>query len=172
MKRREFVKVVGLASAAGVVASAGKAGAGNVQAGQAATQASQSASASGGRSTSAGSQSQEVPDYAGHLQTSDGTVIDADGNAQPGFAHSSSEAQQADPQAPYQMPLTKEEQDIMDGKSGPELAKVMKIVVGHGNAFGAPKLVDLGGARHIPMYTGTDYLKPMIDLLQECADAA
>ena len=69
------------------------------------------------------------------------------------------------------MPLTKEEQDIMDGKKGPELAKVMAIVVAHGNAFGAPKLVDLGGAPHCSLYTGTDYMKPMIDLFQECADA-
>jgi len=52
------------------------------------------------------------------------------------------------------MPLTKEEQDIMDGKKGPELAKVMKIVVTHGNAFGAEKLVDLGGAPHSSLYTG------------------
>ena len=69
------------------------------------------------------------------------------------------------------MPLTQEEQDIMDGKKGPELAKVMAIVVAHGNAFGAEKLVDLGGAPHCSLYTGTDYMKPMIDLFQECADA-
>jgi predicted aconitase len=112
-----------------------------------------------------------APKWAGKLQHSDGTVVDADGNAQPGFAHTGSESQQADPKAPYQMPLTQEEQDIMDGKKGPELAKVMKIVVGHGNAFGAPKLVDLGGAPHCSLYTGTDYMKPMIDLFQECADA-
>jgi hypothetical protein len=47
----------------------------------------------------------------------------------------------------------------------------MKIVVAHGNAFRASKLVDLGGAPHCSMYTGTDYMKPMIDLFQECADA-
>jgi len=70
----------------------------------------------------AGSQKQEVPDYAGKLQHSDGTITDADGNTQQGFAHTSREAQQADPKAPYQMPLTKEEQDIMDGEKGPELA--------------------------------------------------
>jgi len=69
------------------------------------------------------------------------------------------------------MPLTKEEQDIMDGKKGPELAKVMKIVVGHGNAFGAEKLVDLGGAPHSSLFTGQDYLLPVINMLQECADA-
>jgi predicted aconitase len=112
-----------------------------------------------------------MPAYAGKLGISDMTAKDADGKPQPGFAHTSSKAQQADPKAPYQMPLTKEEQDIMDGKKGPELAKVMKIVVAHGNAFGAERLVDLGGAPHCSLYTGTDYMKPMIDLFQECAEA-
>jgi hypothetical protein len=112
-----------------------------------------------------------MPAYAGKLGISDMTATDPDGNPQPGFSHTSSKAQQADPKAPYQMPLTKEEQDIMDGKKGPELAKVMKIVVGHGNAFGAEKLVDLGGAPHCSLYTGTDYMEPMIKLFQECADA-
>ncbi|MBW2688083.1 MAG: DUF521 domain-containing protein [Deltaproteobacteria bacterium] len=112
-----------------------------------------------------------MPAYAGKLGISDMTAKDADGNPQPGFSHTSSKAQQADPKAPYQMPLTKEEQDIMDGKKGPELAKVMKIVVAHGNAFGAEKLVDLGGAPHCSMYTGTDYMEPMIKLFQECATA-
>ena len=69
------------------------------------------------------------------------------------------------------MPLTKEEQAIMDGKKGEELAKVMKIVVAHGNAFGAEKLVDLGGAPHSSLFTGQDYLLPAINMLQECADA-
>ena len=113
----------------------------------------------------------KVPDYAGSIQTSDGSVTNPDGSTQKGFTHRNSNSQQADPKAPYQMPLTQEEQDIMDGKKGPELAKVMKIVVGHGNAFGAPKLVELGGAPHCSLYTGTDYMKPMIDLFQECADA-
>ena len=112
-----------------------------------------------------------IPAYAGKLGISDMTAKDADGNPQPGFSHTSSKAQQADPKAPYQMPLTKEEQDIMDGKKGPELAKVMKIVVAQGNAFGAERLVDLGGAPHCSLYTGTDYMKPMIDLFQECAEA-
>ena len=112
-----------------------------------------------------------VPDYAGRLGISDMTSADLDGNPRPGFSHTSSEPQQADPKAPYQMPLTEEEQNIMDGKKGPELAKVMKIVVAHGNAFGATRLVDLGGAPHCSLYTGTDYMEPMIKLFQECADA-
>ena len=110
----------------------------------------------------------KLPDYVGKLQHSDGSVIDVGGQTQPGFKDRTSKS---DPRAPYQMPLTTEEQDIMDGKQGPELAKVMKIVVAHGNAFGAERLVNLGGAPHCSLYTGTDYMAPMIKLFQECADA-
>jgi len=54
-----------------------------------------------------------------------------------------------DPDTPMpQMKLTKQEQDIMDGKQGEVLAKVMKTVVAFGNVFGADKLVDLGGNPH------------------------
>jgi predicted aconitase len=116
-------------------------------------------------------QATKMPDYAGKLGMSDMTGYDADGKPQSGFDHRSSKSQQADPKAPYQMPLTKEEQAIMDGEKGPELAKVMKIVVAHGNAFGAEKLVDLGGAPHSSLFTGQDYLLPIIDLFMECADA-
>ena len=98
-------------------------------------------------------------------------AIGSDGKPQPGFCDTSSKPQLADPKAPYQMPLTKEEQAIMDGEKGPELAKVMKIIVDHGNAFGAEKLVDLGGAPHSSLFTGQDYLLPIIDLFMECADA-
>ncbi len=84
-------------------------------------------------------QKNKLPDYAGKLGMSDMAGIGSDGKPQPGFNDRSSKPQQADPKALYQMPLTKEEQDIMDGKKGPELAKVMKIVVAHGNATG-PRL--------------------------------
>jgi len=133
--------------------------------------ASEHSSAKPAAAAASGSKKAKVPDYAGSMQTSDGSVANPDGSTQKGFSHRSSNSQQVDPKAPYQMPLTQEAQDIMDGKKGPELAKVMKIVVGHGNAFGAPKLVELGGAPHCSLYTGTDYMKPMIDLFQECADA-
>ena len=116
-------------------------------------------------------QKNKLPDYAGKLGMSDMAATDPDGKPQPGFSHRSSKTPQADPKAPYQMPLTQEEQAILDGKKGPELAKVMKIVVGHGNAFGAEKLVDLGGRPHCSMYTGTDYMEQMIKLFQDCADA-
>ena len=112
----------------------------------------------------------DLQEFAG-IGHSDMGATDADGNPRPGFSDRSSKPKNDDPKALYQMPLTKEEQDIMDGKKGPELAKVMKIVVAHGNAFNAEKLVDLGGAPHSSLFTGQDYLLPIIKLFQECADA-
>jgi predicted aconitase len=159
MKRRDFVKSIPL-----VAITAGLAG----QGANAEAAGSPAANAQVAKSSTAGSQKQEVPAYAGKLQHSDGSVVDADGSTKQGFKDTSSKV---DPKKPYQMPLTREERDIMAGKKGPELAKVMKIVVAHGNAFGAERLVDLGGAPHCSLYTGTDYMKPMIDLFQECADA-
>ena len=121
------------------------------------------------KSSPATAKTTELPDYAGKLQHSDGGVTGKDGSTQAGFKDRAN--QRKDPKAPYQMPLTQEEQDILNGKKGPELAKVMKIVVAHGNAFGAERLVDLGGAPHCSLYTGTDYMAPMIKLFQECAAA-
>ena len=72
---------------------------------------------------------------------------------------------------PSQMALTKEERDILNGSRGVVLAKVMKIVVDHGNIFGADKLVDLGGACHSSMYFGTAYMAPLIKIFDECAKA-
>jgi hypothetical protein len=118
MKRRAFVKAIPLTALlpAGLAALAGSAQAATTETGN------NAAGNTGGQAASGASGTGVVPDYAEHMQTSDGTVVDADGNAQSGFAHTSSESQQGDPNAPYQMPLTQEEQDIMDGKKGPELA--------------------------------------------------
>ena len=162
MNRRDFVKAM---PAAALAPAALTAETGNAQAGN-----PQSVKATGPAPLGE-SKMNKLPDYAGKLGISDMTAFDLDGKAKPGFSHTSSKTPQADPKAPYQMPLTQEEQDIMDGKKGPELAKVMKIVVAHGNCFGAEKLVDLGGAPHCSMYTGTDYMAQMIKLFQECADA-
>ena len=154
MDRREFVQIVPLtALGAGLAAQPGKA--------QAGKDSSQGAAAE--------ERQRELPEYAGKLQHSDGSVIAEDGKTHPGFQHQSND--KSDPKAPYQMPLTEAEQEILAGKQGPELAKIMQIVVAHGNAFGAERLVDLGGAPHSSLYTGTDYMKPMIDLFQQCADA-
>ncbi|MCA0891919.1 aconitase X [Microbulbifer agarilyticus] len=72
---------------------------------------------------------------------------------------------------PYQMPLTQEEQDMLGGSKGPEMAKLMKILVAHGNAFGADKLVKLGGRPHSSMYFGTEYMASLIGIFDEVAKA-
>jgi predicted aconitase len=161
MERREFLKLVPATAlgAAGLVATSSEAEDASSSAGRAAGQAS------------AAGKKRELPDYAGKLGYSDMTSFDADGNPRPGFKHRSSKSQLADPKAPYTMPLTEEELGILNGSKGPELAKVMAIVVAHGNAFGAERLVDLGGAPHSSLFTGQEYLLPVINMLQECADA-
>ena len=88
-----------------------------------------------------------------------------------GTGHSRADVKH-DPAAPMQqMKLTKEEQDIFDGKKGKVLAKVMQTVVRYGNAFGADKLVDLGGNPHTVLMFGSDAVTPIIDVFNECADA-
>ncbi|MGI9242029.1 MAG: aconitase X, partial [Verrucomicrobiales bacterium] len=163
MDRREFAKALSISAlvpggvAAGAAASALQANA-------------QTAAAPAGAAAGAAKATGVRPDYAA-VGYSDMGGTDADGKVQAGFADRGSKPKNDDPLAPYQMPLTKEEQDIMDGKKGPEIAKVMKIVVAHGNAFNAEKLVDLGGAPHSSLFTGQDYLLPMIKMFMECADA-
>jgi predicted aconitase len=85
-----------------------------------------------------------------------------------GASKADSKAEQAMRQ---KMKLTKEEQAILDGKEGKEKAKLMKILVAFGNAFGAEKLVDLGGAPHSNMFIGAEYMRAMIDMLEQCVDA-
>jgi predicted aconitase len=160
MKRRDVLKAAAVVPVVGAVASISPVALKGSSAQAATKKASSAASGTG-----------KLPAYAGKIGISDMTAKGLDGKPQPGFAHTSSKARQADPKAPYQMPLTKDEQDILDGKKGKELAKVMKIVVAHGNIFGAEKLVELGGAPHCSMYTGTDYMEQMIKLFQDCATA-
>ena len=88
-----------------------------------------------------------------------------------GTGHSRAHVKHDPDKAPHQMKLTKDEQDIMDGKKGEALAKVMKTVVQYGNAFGADKLVDLGGNPHTVLLFGSTPVAPIIDIFNECADA-
>lgn len=77
-----------------------------------------------------------------------------------------------DPSKPlHQMTLTEEEQDILDGKQGEVLAKVMRTVVAHGSAFGADRLVELGGRPHSSFYNAPPYVGALLDMFTECADA-
>jgi predicted aconitase len=100
--------------------------------------------------------------------------IGPDGKPIPGYkangtGHSRADVKY-DPKRPFQMKLTQEEQDILDGKKGKALAKVMKTVVAFGNAFGAEKLVDLGGRTHSSFFNGPPYIQGLLDVFNECAD--
>ena len=116
-----------------------------------------------------------APDWAKRMVTTDMDGIGPDGKPIPGYkavgTGSPPKIESHDPAKPHQMKLTQEEQDIMDGKKGEMLAKVMKTVVRHGNLFGADKLVDLGGHPHSSTFIGTPALKPIIDIFAKCADA-
>ena len=114
-----------------------------------------------------------IPAYASKMSHSDMDGIGPDGKPiadyrATGLGHSPGDHGGAPLES---IVLTPEEQDIMAGKQGDLLAKVMKIVVAHGNAFGADKLVDLGGACHTSMYFGTAYMAPLIRIFDECASA-
>ena len=118
-----------------------------------------------------------TPDYVNALplKQSDMDGIGPDGKPIPGYkavgTGSPPKIESHDPAKPHQMKLTQEEQDIMDGKKGDILAKVMKTVVRHGNLFGAEKLADLGGNPHSSTFLGSPALKPIIELFAACADA-
>ena len=47
----------------------------------------------------------------------------------------------------------------------------MKTVVAYGNGFGADKLVNLGGNPHSVLLFGSAPVQPIVDILNECADA-
>ncbi|MEP2703393.1 MAG: aconitase X [Roseibium sp.] len=107
------------------------------------------------------------------LVTSDmnGTGPDGAPNGQTATFSGQSKADATPDSATAKMVLTDDEQAILDGRDGPEKAKLMQILVKFGETFGATKLVDLGGAPHSNLYIGANYLGSIIDLLAECADA-
>ena len=130
--------------------------------------------AAAGTATASESKAVPVPDWVKNMKTSDQEGLGPDGKPEVAYratrtGHSRSDAA-IDPKKPTQMTLTQEEQDILDGKKGEEMAKVMKTVVMHGNAFGATKLVDLGGAPHSSLYNAPPFLGPVLDVLNECID--
>ena len=117
-----------------------------------------------------------VPPYARNMKQSDMLGLGPDGKPDPDYQATGSGVTPAksthDPAEPaHQMALTREEQEIFDGKQGAELAKVMQTVVMHGNLFGATKLVELGGAPHTSFFTGTPAMEPLVKAFTECADA-
>ena len=116
----------------------------------------------------------QAPEYTSGMLHSDMEGLGPDGKPKAGYRASGkgyTNDKTPQPSQLHQMDLTQEEQDIMNGSQGEVLAKVMKIVVAHGNAMGADKLVKLGGAPHSSMYFGTDYMASMIAIFDECAKA-
>lgn len=65
----------------------------------------------------------------------------------------------------YLLELTEEEKDILEGKRGPLLAKVMETVVRFGQAFGAKRLVPLTGRPHLVTSFGANTIKPYYAIL-------
>ncbi|MBQ7408266.1 MAG: DUF521 domain-containing protein [Clostridia bacterium] len=70
------------------------------------------------------------------------------------------------------MILTAKQQDILDGKSGETLAKVMKTLVMYGEAFEAEKLVPITSKyNHLVTSFGLKVMSPVYDLMQKLLDA-
>jgi len=116
----------------------------------------------------------ELPEYAEHMLHSDMDGLGPDGKPtgqKATFTGASKANATVEKAMQHKMKLTKEEQAILDGKEGEEKAKLMKILVAFGNAFGAERLVNLGGAPHSNMFIGAGYMKSLINILDECAKA-
>ncbi|WP_191964814.1 aconitase X [Synechococcus sp. RSCCF101] len=181
MERRALIK--SLAAAAAVTAAAVKGGqskAAKTAADVASPAAPEAASGSAiaaaptgrRRSPSRGGAS-DAPAWAPDFKTTDmlGTGPDGAPNGQRATFTGSSMAGATAATAGSKMTLTPQEQAILDGKEGPEKAKLMTILVRFGETFGATKMVDLGGAPHSNLYIGAPYLESLIVMLEECAAA-
>jgi len=69
------------------------------------------------------------------------------------------------------MNLTPEEKDILEGKQGKTLAKVMQTVVTYGELFGAKRLVTLDKPVHLVTSFGVSMLKPLYKIMDELIDS-
>jgi len=125
-----------------------------------------------GKSGAAFSGNGKTPDWVSNMKDSDMVGLGPDGKADPDYDVTGVgvKPSNTDPLKPFEMTLTPEEQDIMDGKKGDALAKVMKTVVAFGSAFGATHLVDLGGAPHSSVFNAPPFMKSIIDVFNICAD--
>ncbi|MEE9122120.1 MAG: aconitase X, partial [Syntrophobacteria bacterium] len=63
--------------------------------------------------------------------------------------------------------LTQEELDILQGKQGPTMQRVMKTVVLYGEALGAERLVDIEGNGHFVIPWATPGIAPPLEMLEE-----
>ena len=70
------------------------------------------------------------------------------------------------------MELTKEQQEILDGKNGETMAKVMRTLIQFGDLFGATKMVPVSSKyNHLVTSFGLKALQPVYELLQQILDA-
>ena len=63
--------------------------------------------------------------------------------------------------------LTQEEWDILRGKQGPTMQKVMRTVVLYGEALGAERLVNIEGDGHFVIAYAIPGIAPSIEMLDE-----
>ena len=70
------------------------------------------------------------------------------------------------------MQLTAHQQEMLDGKHGPEMAKVMKTLVMYGETFGAENMVAVTSEyNHLVTSFGLKVMSPVYDLMQRLVDA-
>jgi len=67
--------------------------------------------------------------------------------------------------------LAQEERDILRGKQGPTMQKVMKTVVLYGEALGAERLVDIEGEGHFVIPWASPGIAPPLEMLDELVAA-
>lgn len=65
------------------------------------------------------------------------------------------------------MELTPDEKEILEGKQGETLQKVMASVVLYGEVFGAKRLVPLDGPVHLVTSFGIPLLTPVFEMMDE-----
>ncbi|KPK82996.1 MAG: hypothetical protein AMS27_13470 [Bacteroides sp. SM23_62_1] len=65
------------------------------------------------------------------------------------------------------MELTKEEREMIEGKHGKTLAKVIRTVVEYGTLFGAKRLIPLDKPVHLVTSFGVSILKPVYNMMNE-----
>lgn len=71
----------------------------------------------------------------------------------------------------FKMKLTKEEKDILDGKQGEVMAKMMKTLVWYGEIFGAKRLVPITHEGHLVTSIGVGLLKPVFRTMDAIINA-
>ncbi|WP_461204836.1 aconitase X [Clostridium sp. DL1XJH146] len=70
----------------------------------------------------------------------------------------------------YKMELTREEKDILEGKQGETLQKVLKTLVMYGEVFEAKRLVSIDAPAHLVTSFGVSILKPLYEMMDELVE--